>query len=198
MKTHYQLLGIGRDASAAQIRDAYQQELEAVSSAQQFATNNELKIRRMVLQQAYQTLSSPLRRQQYDAGLAGRHNAGKLIAHRSPATTAVLSMLSAGILMLGAYIYLRQQHKADPVPDTLQSMAQGGPASKAVRAARPDSRHKEKMRRKMLAEKLHAQQMQREAMPEPTAQSADEAQPSGSGINSDANPARQSMRRWPE
>ncbi len=158
MKTHYQSLGIGRDASAAQIRDAYQQELEALALAQQFATNNELKIRRMVLQQAYRTLSSPLRRQQYDAGLTGGRSASKRIAHRAQLRTAVLSILIVGILALAAYVIRqREVERASALPQRVQQPQQlAVPAAGSAYRASSQAWRKSEGRRMKLVEEMRA------------------------------------------
>lgn len=189
MKTHYQSLGISRDASAAQIRDAYQHGMDELVLAQQYATEEELKIRRLVLRDAHHVLSSPVRRQNYDARLDGRRIGRDQATHRRAMRRGILWLLIVGMLTLGAYV--RQQHQAGPVPDTLQSMALGRPAStpasNAVRADRLDGRHKEKIRRKIQAEELHAQRMQREQMPAPI---MSEGQQTGSAVDPDANPVR--------
>lgn len=190
MKTHYQSLGIGRDANAAQIRDAYQQELEALASAQQFATYNELKIRRMVLQQAYQTLSSPLRRQQYDAGLTGGRSATKRIAHRAQLRTAVLSILIVGILALAAYaIRQHEVERASALPQRVQQPEQlAVPAAGSAYRASSQAWRKSEGRRMKLVEEMRAQQRQQEPMPGLATQPRDQI--GGSGIDEDGNPSR--------
>lgn len=191
MKTHYQSLGISRHASAAQIREAYQHGMDELALAQQYATEDELKIRRLVLRDAHHVLSSPVRRQNYDARLDARRIGRDQATHRRAMRRGILWLLIVGMLTLGAYVYVRQQHQAGPVPDTLQSMAPGGPASapasNAVRADRLDGRHKEKIRRKIQAEELHAQRMQQEQMPAPI---MSEMQQTGGVPDLDANQAR--------
>ena len=175
MKTHYELLGISRHASPAQIKDAYQNELEALVSAQQFATNNELKIRRMVLQQAYQTLSSPARRQQYDASPTGRHNGGKLIARRPPLQTVALSILSVAVLGLGAYAIGQHGAGAKPAPPDNSPQPARFPVPDRGSAHRASSQvwRKSENHRNRLVEEMRAQQGQQEQLHGLAAQTMD-------------------------
>lgn len=192
MKTHYQSLGISRDASAAQIRDAYQHGMDELVLAQQYATEEELKIRRLVLRDAHHVLSAPVRRQHYDARLDERRIGRDQATHRRSMRRGILWLLIVGILTLGAYV--RPQHVADPVPDLRKSMLQGElvrvpvPVTEAaMHEARLQSRRKAQMRGKLLAEELRAQQIQREQMPPPI---MSERQQTGSAVDPDANPAR--------
>jgi curved DNA-binding protein CbpA len=192
MKTHYQILGISRHASAVQIRDAYRHGLDALVSAHWYATEDELKIRRLVLREAHHTLSSPVRRQNYDARLEARRIGHDQATQSHAGRRGILWLLIACILALGAYAYVEPQHQAAPVNDTLESMPQGGqarvpvPASDAVHEARSQTRRRQQIRRKMLAEELHAQQQQHPL----TTPAIDQIQQSDSGVDRDANPAR--------
>ena len=63
-KTHYDVLGVARDASSVDIASAFRDKLAAVQSKPDVlpeATD--------ALREAYQTLASPARREEYDESL---------------------------------------------------------------------------------------------------------------------------------
>lgn len=203
MKTHYQLLGVSPHASATQIRDAYRHALEQLTLAQHYASYDELKIRRLVLREAYEALSASARRQSAHAAQVARRSALYQALDGRVVRRSILWLLMTGMLTAAVYAYLGAQQVTAAVPNTLGNMSDAGPvqafvpASGPVREARWQAGRKAQMRRNMLAEKLHAQQLQQESLLPLTAQLADEVQQSESGINNDGYPARQSMYRLP-
>lgn len=204
MKTHHQLLGINHHASAAQIRDAYRDAVEALDLEQQYTSYDELKVRRLILREAYEALSAPARHQGSRAAQPPRRSALHRALQRRIASRSIVWLLMIGALIAVVSAYLGAQQVTTAVPDAPENTPAAGPAQAAApsagsaHAARLQASRKAHMQRKLLAEKLRVQQMQREAMLQPSAQSADEAQPSGSDVDNGVHPARQSMRRWPD
>jgi signal peptidase I len=86
---HYATLGVGRDASAREIADAFQRESGSTWSEE----------RQRELQAAYQTLSNPERREHYDHWLSGTNSrpAGAPAHHREFHSRNPVDRLTRGL-----------------------------------------------------------------------------------------------------
>lgn len=109
MSTLYRILGLADNATAEQVEQAYQASIRKLDG--QALSAEEILIQRKSIAEAYSVLSSPLRRQAYDAKLA---NASSMPYLMEAPSTQPWKWIGAGALVLFcvAGIALKSQHDA--------------------------------------------------------------------------------------
>lgn len=121
-KTHYALLGIGMDADAATINQAYRDLRQQYLS---LGSGQELQARLQLLAEAHACLSNPLRRRIYDNTLADRTAAAAVAA--APAKTLPLKAIGLAllaVLLIGAGLAFKsRQPAATATPDNTVAAA---------------------------------------------------------------------------
>jgi curved DNA-binding protein CbpA len=109
MKTLYDLLGIGADASMAQIELGYKRALDRYLAHHRPGRLDKETRRIQTAREAYLLLCSPQRRLAYDQQLRLYEMARTHISNRSNLTRAALLMVVALALGVGVYLHKTQQ-----------------------------------------------------------------------------------------
>lgn len=109
MNTLYEILGVGRQASPAQVEHGYRERLDLLKKN---GTSPEEDITRLrALREAYQTLSTPSRRQAYDARLRARESMSYEVVEARPLPWATILLVAAALLGGGLYYHHDHQKK---------------------------------------------------------------------------------------
>lgn len=123
MRTHYEVLGVDRQATMADIAQRYRHHLNqhmAASRDSQDSARRQKDQRRMQrMREAYLLLSSPSRRRAYDLYLDQRERAQRSLVARSGMACCVV-MLIAGALLMGRGILRMQVNGMPVVPQVVQ------------------------------------------------------------------------------
>lgn len=110
MKTLYDVLGVSAEATTEQIENAYKFAFESLSNSNRSAEENLIKGR--ALKEAYSVLSSPNRREAYDAKLKGKSQVTYQVVEK--AGFPWIQMACAFLLIGGCFIFYKvQSHKAE-------------------------------------------------------------------------------------
>jgi curved DNA-binding protein CbpA len=133
MNTLYDILGLGRSASAEQIERAYQERMESMKTAD--AMSSEESINRLrAIREAYLVLSAPQKRAVYDQKLKSRETVSYEVVE-SKSTPWAWILLSCAILIGGAAYYHSEQKKQQLAELELKAAKEKAEAEKAARAA---------------------------------------------------------------
>jgi serine protease Do len=144
-RTHYDVLGVDRDASSVEIASAFRDQLAALQSKP-----GVLPEALEALREAYQTLANPARREEYDESIAPASTRRPARAadesHDEPGP-AWISALKYGIPVVLVTIGIwGWKHKSQPPPPAYVSVtrvtqeAQSAPAPSAAPQSRPGAR----------------------------------------------------------
>lgn len=110
MNTLYDILGIGRQATQAQIEQAYQTQLDAILAAD--GTKSEQGTDRVrFVREAYLVLSSPSRRQTYNARLQAKETVAVEIIDAKPVPWFTIALVCIALLAGGVYLRTAQVKK---------------------------------------------------------------------------------------
>jgi hypothetical protein len=133
MTTLYEILGVGRQATPAQIEHGYRERLDLLKTN---GTSPEEDITRLrALREAYQTLSAPARRQSYDARLKARETVSYEVVEAKPLPWATILLVAAALLGGGLYYHNDHQKKARLAQLELEAAKAKAEAEKAERLA---------------------------------------------------------------
>jgi len=110
MKTLYDVLGLSRTASPAQIEQAYRFNLEALSTDSDSPEDG--VIRGKALREAYAVLSSASRKQEYDLKLQAKERITYQTVEKAGPPWAMIGVLSI-LLLAGVGLYKYQAHRAE-------------------------------------------------------------------------------------
>jgi curved DNA-binding protein CbpA len=114
MKTLYDILGVGMQASPAQIEQAYKSGLHSLGGDVKTMVETDL-LKAKALKEAYSVLSIPSRRQAYDDKLKGRPQSSPHAAYQvvEQAPFPWIKAAIAALLLIGGFTYYKaQEHKA--------------------------------------------------------------------------------------
>jgi len=164
MKTLYDVLGVSRAASAAQIEQGYKFSVEQLGS-DTIAQDDGL-IRGKAIREAYGVLSSRDRRQEYDLKLDAKEKVTYQVVEKAPTPWGMVVLLVA--LLIGSFsFYKYQAHRSDMERLALEaekSKADAELAAKLAEAeqARLDQRTLYMQRQAQLDEQRRSEQARRE------------------------------------
>lgn len=148
MRTLYDVLGLSRGATAAQIESAYRSALAGLGKGDA----DEL-IRAKAIGEAHSVLGSPARRDAYDARLRQKEAAPvTVIVEASP--TRWLLLLAFAALLIGAVVYYQVQAQRAATERVALEVARATAAAAA--AARQAEAEESRLAREMLAERRRA------------------------------------------
>lgn len=130
MKTHYEMLGVDRQASIGDIAQRYRHHLSRHVVRNQnrlIRKKDQRRLQRM--REAYLLLSSPSRRRAYDVQLARQERVRRRWREAAGMAACVLMLMIGALLMVRGY---RDFHEHDVLPAT-----QAARAGKAIKASTP-------------------------------------------------------------
>lgn len=104
MNTLYDILGIGRQATQDQIERAYKERLDSLKAEENADPKEGIK-RLRVTREAYLQLSSPAKRQSYDAKLRSKEMAPHELADKKPAAWVAIILVCIALGAAGLYFY---------------------------------------------------------------------------------------------
>jgi curved DNA-binding protein CbpA len=134
MNTLYDILGIGRQATQAQIDTAYKERLNALKAEEN--TNPKDGINRLrVIREAYLQLSSPTRRQSYDAILKTKETVQYEVVDKKPVPWVPLILVCIVLSTGGLYLYKSKIEKERLIQLQLQADKAKAEAEKAAQLA---------------------------------------------------------------
>ncbi|WP_426115064.1 hypothetical protein [Massilia sp. PWRC2] len=131
MRTLYDVLGLSRSASAAQIEAAYHGALAAMDGA---AGSDDL-IRAKAIGEAHSVLASPSRRDAYDARLRQKEAAPLTVVVETPARRWPVLLALAALLIGGMLYYQVQAQRAATERMALEATRASAAAAAAARLA---------------------------------------------------------------
>src|SRR5689334_4299158 len=98
MDNFYQLLGIGRNATAIEVKAAFQQKMKALEASHIHGDHE--KVKEKMLQQAFLTLLDPVRRAAYDKKIEAVGNRVIVAAAPAPEGVSVGTMVFVAVLLV--------------------------------------------------------------------------------------------------
>lgn len=121
MKTLYDELGVPRDATTSDIKRIYRHSLnQHIAGYHDRPARKKDQLRLLQMREAYLTLSSPVRRLEYDLKLVQREQA-RLRRLERMGTIAGLVLLLTGLALMGhGYVRMQQTESADSAQRVLR------------------------------------------------------------------------------
>ncbi|MBV8667275.1 MAG: DnaJ domain-containing protein [Burkholderiaceae bacterium] len=159
MKTLYDVLGVSRTASSAQIEQAYQFCLEELANDM---TSESGMLRGKAIREAYAILSSPMRKQDYDMKLRSREQISYQVVENSHSPWMVGAVLGA-LLICGVVLYKYQAHRAAIEALELEAEKAKADAEQASSAAAVEQDKLERQQQ-LLARQAQLDQQRQSAM----------------------------------
>lgn len=137
MTTLYDVLGLGRQASAAQVAQAYQASLESLVADSGHENYERDMIRAKAIREAYAILSSPARREAYDAKLRLKEQPPVYEVVEKPGVPWKAIAIGAAIVAAAAGYYKVEARRAEVervALETLKAKIQADAAAKLAEA----------------------------------------------------------------
>lgn len=134
MQTLYDVLGLSRLTTQQQIDLAYNQNIESLTSENNSASIEQNAIRAKAIKEAYSILSSPPRRQSYDASLRAKEQVTYQILEKPPTPWGKITI--AFVVVAACFLfYNHQQNKADKERKALEVQQEQAKAVQAEQEA---------------------------------------------------------------
>lgn len=136
MTTLYDVLGLGRQATAAQIEHGYKERLEALKRVEENGSAEDAITQLKVIREAYQVLSNPVRKDAYDSKLKAREQVRYEVVEDSHRTRNVLLGLLLVLMIGGGYAYkVQSENKARLAQLELEAAKEKAAAEESERLA---------------------------------------------------------------
>jgi curved DNA-binding protein CbpA len=159
MHTLYDVLGLGKHATDQQIEAGYQAQLDALKQGASRGSPDEDINQLKVIKEAYSILSSPQRRQAYDAKLCGAGRVPYTVMEaESPSSRKYLAILALVVAVLGGFFYKAHLDKAKREQAVLEAAKAQADAEKAELVAKEEEA---KLERARLWQQQQAEAIQR-------------------------------------
>jgi curved DNA-binding protein CbpA len=107
MKTLYDVLGVSKLATFAQIEAGYKFCMESLTANEDASMHEDVLIQAKALKEAYAVLSSPSRRQDYDAKLKGREQVSYQVVETAGFPWVSITMICLALIGGGVYYKVR-------------------------------------------------------------------------------------------